>query len=430
MDPSDYDILQIKTGGIVSVRTAGFQALLDAKAKSRDLTSKSALTPLADDLVQGAANEERIVRRDFQEFGIRGATVHPAPGPSNTCGQQAPPPPEPGKAVTYDKYLKATYNSGDPHVREQHIELMKETLDKQFDPEGTTIGDARHRAHMVGLYHTFLKHHVPDLPVSQYWAESTICKWIELFLINLVQCSTGRQGLRIRTSTLRRWLTSLIPLIGRYTFNRQGEAVGANLLAGGFYLRLPAREKWSECRSLASYTYSCFAVMRNFKLNRYPGPRGYLSQRDLQAMFERGLEDTETFGRESFLQTHLAFVIVFHTAIRVSSLAACHPKYEEWGQYIKLEDLTIIVYGPGIWDVEIKVYHRKGQNQSTDPGYSLDFRLDAVSQVHNLVFDAGISLLCILLLRGALVGIETVDQLFAYKQRYIRIKPRMLKEPL
>ncbi|KDN51275.1 hypothetical protein RSAG8_00904, partial [Rhizoctonia solani AG-8 WAC10335] len=419
MDPSDYDVLHITQGDLVAVRTAGFQAILNSRAQAGSLTSKSDLAPLSGELLDQTAKDALI-----EEHSILGINQHhivsnsalAAPEASSST-KKAPPPPKPGKGhgIKYDQHLQKAYNASDPKVRDEYINSMKALLEVRFDPQNTSLSDERHRAHMAGLWYTFIKHHIPALPESRYWDEDILREWIELFLVNLVQCTTGRSGKRIRSSTLRRWLASLLPMIGRYASGQNGEAVGAKMLSTGFYLRLRAREKW---------------IVEHFQLDRFPATRGYLSQRDIQAIFEFGFDSTETFGRQSFIQTHLSFIIVFQTAIRASSFAAGHAKYKEWGHFIKLRDLTILVEEPGMWTVDIKVFHRKGNNEMTDPGYALDFRLGPVHQVHNIVFDAGLILLAHLVLLDALLDIKNIAELFAYRGKHIRIKPSMMEEPL
>ncbi|CEL51566.1 hypothetical protein RSOLAG1IB_00101 [Rhizoctonia solani AG-1 IB] len=417
MSTSTAPKLVINAQGESVVHSAGFRMLLAAKDKAKALGDLPALEPLSDELLRETLEEDPVEPESRIDAIVSEIEAAPEPRDTSFNDKRVCPAPEPSKrfGVKYSKVLTAAYNSSDPVVIAKYVAAAEKLLALDTELSRDKVAQAKNLEYMAALYHTFLGYHLPQIPVSRYWHEDTIRRYAELFLFNLVQCTRGRNGGPIRSSTLQGWVSLLVRLIGRHAYIDDYKSIGSKMLASGFFVTLRAREKW---------------IVEKLKLNKYAPPRGYLDERDLVSLFEVGFASTEEYGRESFIQTQLAVNIVFFTGLRSGSLAAGNPKFKEWGLFIKLRDVTISVTAPGEWDVKLAAYHRKGYNELTDPGYALEFHLEHVKKMHNLIFDVGLFLVTHLYLRGAFVGIENQHDLFTFSGRQLKVKPEMLDEPL
>ncbi|KAG8686642.1 hypothetical protein FRC11_008649, partial [Ceratobasidium sp. 423] len=405
MSASTPPKLVINARGEAVVHTTGFRDLLVAKVKAKVLGDVPELEPLPEELVREVAEQNSdVVHSDIDEITAEiNAAPDPNTAPSTTSGEKrAPPMPEPNKRIgsKYNNILTAAHNSKDPVVVERYLASAEKLLALDFKESPDKVAASKGLMHMAALFHTFLSHYRPDLSTGDYWHEKTINQNAEIFLFKIAQCTHGRDGGPIRSSTLQGRISLFIRLIGRHAHNDDHKAVGSKMLAGGLFIRLQARERW---------------LVKKLKLNTHPPPRGYLEERDLAGMFEVGFAMSEEYGWESFIQTQLALNIVFFTGLRSGSLAASNPKFKEWGlaSYIKLRDLTIYVASPGNWNVKLAALHRKGYNELTDPGYALEFFL-----------------VILLFLRKAFVGIDTPAELFKFAGQQFVFKDEMLDKPL
>ncbi|CAE6516925.1 unnamed protein product [Rhizoctonia solani] len=447
------DILVVNPAGEARVYSDRFRRILQSKANNNAMFTKATLpllpTPDRDEepddgFVNAAIEEEppndvsddsdsdkekevpkkrgkrKQKEKNTDQAPAKAGGSNPTASGSKDAGQtykssvptsSRPADPSAKRATTFRNTLKGLASSEEN--RQKWLDACNKILNHVFDPTNTSA--QKQQEHIVAFYYAFLQEMFPGIDPKDYWKSGIILNHWALFLTNMVQCAKGKDGGRIRSSTLAKWVHTFVALIGRYMVDQEGKRVGPHLLSRGLFQDIQNRYKW---------------LVNKFKLNRHAPTKGYLSERDLHAMFEYGFSKTESSGRESFLQTTMAALSSFHAGLRVGSMGVTHVEWREKGLYPTLEDLQLRVASPGFWDVEWNVKHRKGFNDTSEGAPSLNFFIKHVKQIHHLWFDLGLILAAILYLRDALEGISTIDDLFDCNLKELRVKEHMKKEPV
>ncbi|KAG8709431.1 hypothetical protein FRC08_018352 [Ceratobasidium sp. 394] len=306
-------------------------------------------------------------------------------------------------------------------VQEQLTETMAELIqliDEKPSPYALRVNQRRQMIELRWGSWIYSRH--PNLPFPDgYWFQTTIVENWKMFFVVLIRFGKGRSGedeTDIRSTTLQQWALTFTYLVGKKTTDKDGAFVGVKLLQqGGLF---------GEIKQHVAKLIIEFGLERLAK--RLPS----IGRPELLLMFQTGFQMTEVHGRIPFQQNNVAMVLVHYIAARMGSLGWSNEDYRKLEHYMKLEDLTIEREGHCQWSVMVTVKYRKGYNMTVDGGPPQRFKLDPVTKIHNVWFDAGMHVLVFLLMREALEGCSTLEDIFNYKLRTFRIKPSKLKEPL
>ncbi|KAG9098892.1 hypothetical protein FS749_002670 [Ceratobasidium sp. UAMH 11750] len=301
----------------------------------------------------------------------------------------------------------------------RHGEWMKAAEEMMKDPFSTASPSViKRRESLQTRYNTFIAFRDPKLKFENFWLVATILKYWETFFVALVETARGRAGddnQTLRASTVQQWGVTFIWLIGRKAFDGEGNLVGRSVLNQGLWTKIKDRIAWFS---------------QKFSLARHAMKQKFIGRVELLLMMRAGFENTKHYGRAPFQQLVVAMCLLFQIGARIGSLGWSSTAYRDSTQYMKLEDLTIRREGFCKWTVIVKLLHIKGRKMRADAGHVVAFQLDPVTKIHNLWFDMGLHTLTYLLMRGALQGCETLQDIFDYSKDTFIIKPKMRKEPL
>ncbi|KAG8739170.1 hypothetical protein FRC10_006093 [Ceratobasidium sp. 414] len=320
-------------------------------------------------------------------------------------------------AVTYSRSLRNSCG-GNPVRQEAWMEIAEEIMAKD-DFSIATPGVVTRRRSIYDRYCVFICFRRPDFKFpDHYWLQSTVEKYWETFFVSLLTMSKGRSGEdgdKLRSTTVEQWGITFVWVVGRYTVDNDGNRVGTALLhKGGLWHKIRDRIIW---------------FIHKFDLVRHAQFQAFIGRSELVLMLRHGYNTTTSYGRMPFQQTAVATNIIFQIGTRAGSLGWSNVQYRQIKHYMMLKDLLIEQEGRCKWSVTISVVNAKGMNMTVDAPVSR-FKLDPVTKIHNLWFDAGMHILTYLLMRDALEDCETLNDIFNYKERVFRIKEDKRTEPL
>ncbi|THH15220.1 hypothetical protein EUX98_g9499 [Antrodiella citrinella] len=162
-------------------------------------------------------------------------------------------------------------------------------------------------------------------------------------------------------------------------------------------------------------------------LERHIGDKLYFGRGETQLLLEHLLGKGEE--PEWTLQCYVNWLIMFLTGARPSALGPYYPAWVKQGKFLKLKDFRIYVEGPATWRIELFFRVIKGFNKDKE-GKTVKIICRPTQMWENVVFDLGPPLLSLLLKRGALADISTLEELLAYDKTEIHIRSEHLEQPL
>ncbi|KAB5555005.1 hypothetical protein GE09DRAFT_1239454 [Coniochaeta sp. 2T2.1] len=136
-------------------------------------------------------------------------------------------------------------------------------------------------------------------------------------------------------------------------------------------------------------------------------------------------------------QHHLAWCLGRLCAVRPGSLGEKEGAERERHLFLTWRDVTIVVEEPGCFTVQIvfrslKTAHEKDSEAATAQaaGYTLTCTITSPKLLSNIIFSVPHRLLVIALRRGAIEGLNTIDEVREYSGHRILIKPGFLDQPV
>ncbi|KAG9079630.1 hypothetical protein FS749_008356 [Ceratobasidium sp. UAMH 11750] len=303
-----------------------------------------------------------------------------------------------------------------PIAKEEWLATGQEFL--QFmDGAGKKYGiSVNNRREMIdGRWGAWINYAHPNLDLDSYWLKTTVVGNWKLFFVTMIKHGKGRSGDNqsdLRSNTVQQWALTFVWLVGRKTTDETGKYVGVRLLQSeGLYVEI------KEHVSM---------LVHELGLVRHAQRQAFIGRVQLLLMIRAGIRDSEEYGRKPFQQTTVVIVFILYMGARTGSLGFSNIKYRDLEHYMKLGDLTIERLGRCQWAVTVDIKYRKGYNMTVDAGVPQQFRLTPVTKAHNILFDAGMHVLLLLLMREALTLQDVID----YDKQWFEIKPEMRNQPL
>ncbi|KDR84788.1 hypothetical protein GALMADRAFT_217850 [Galerina marginata CBS 339.88] len=257
----------------------------------------------------------------------------------------------------------------------------------------------------------------PDALAShRTWHEETVMKNYKFMLPILVLTCKGSKGRRfIKGPTLHEMMQLFTWAIARNTRNDAGEAVGPMMLA--------------KKAMLSEFEDQVITLITRFNLDRYNDEKSYYGEHELKLITQEALFNTQKSGRLQAIQRICLMDTTFFTLCRPGSLGPSNAEYKAQGKYPRLSDIKLFRLAESTYRTELTLRHFKGNN-NTAAGEVRRFIFEPTKNWENVLFDISIYFVVLLLGRGALEGITTLDQLRSHKAYSIPIRDDMLQEPL
>ncbi|KAG8746312.1 hypothetical protein FRC10_005300 [Ceratobasidium sp. 414] len=254
----------------------------------------------------------------------------------------------------------------------------------------------KRRQRMSYRWSGYLIWRTKDLPPDKHWLKTTVLKHWETFFFAMVDLTKGRSGeagKSLRSTTIYEWGNAFIWLVGKKCVDETGAPAGNQVLyREGLLQKLKDRILW--------FSHKC-------DVERHGKRQSFVGRTIIFMMVRSGFKRSEVHGRIVF-QQHLVGLTI----------------------YMKLEDLDIRRVAEVRWNVTITIKHRKNHNSTVDAGTEVQYLLEPMTKIHNLLVDAGVVIVVYLLMRGAIEGCSTLNDIFQSKNSRVVIKKNMLKEPL
>ncbi|KAF8602206.1 hypothetical protein BDV93DRAFT_557715 [Ceratobasidium sp. AG-I] len=298
-----------------------------------------------------------------------------------------------------------------------------ENAEAEFENTMTLISESvymanifttKHRHEMYQAYVDILSRFRPELDEDGHWHTEVVEKYAEGTLVYRITHTTSPKGGPIQSRTAIGWLAHHLFNICSYTRDPvSGNLSGLKLLRGGLYGKMEHRLRW---------------CIREYGLIRYISPTPHLDRPALQLIIEQIIAGTATHGRRSGIQTMCAISFAFYGAFRAGSMQANHEEYRKDGMYIKIGDCSVDVLEPGSYSLVLDVKQWKGYSGPIGRRSTVTF--GPVSKGHNLIFEAPMYFVLDLLGRGALDGIDSIDDLFSFDGSKLPIKEEFQDKPL
>ncbi|KAG8706133.1 hypothetical protein FRC09_002561 [Ceratobasidium sp. 395] len=308
---------------------------------------------------------------------------------------------------------------GNSVVARQYAETAQKIMDLESELEDIFLPVVVKRRQRINYrWCSFMAWRAPRMPANDYWLESTVAEHSEVFLFVMVDLTpghSGEDGKTLRASTVYEWARTFMWLVDAKCVDKNGALVGRKLLNNGLRQKIQSRVVW-------------FAHHRG--LERHAKHQLFVGRPQLLLFLRHGFQQTQTYGRRSFQQTVVSMIFLQQMGARIGSLGYSTLLHKKRGQYITLGDLALGRTGYCRWRVRVTLKHRKGHNMTADAGQVVIFELDPVTKIHNLWFDAGLHVVSLLHMRGAIQGHKTLQSIFESTSAELVIEPSMRKQPL
>ncbi|TCD66175.1 hypothetical protein EIP91_001668 [Steccherinum ochraceum] len=298
-----------------------------------------------------------------------------------------------------------------PEARARQDEILK--LAETFDNTSQSRKAARSameqdiRRFSKGPFAPKLPHDVD--PACDVWARPDLKALVRNFYSFKVQYTKpilrrAEQGHEhIAYGTSRTWMQILVGLVRRRAPKGTAEELAVDLM---------------QLRG---------TLAEELRLSRHMDEKSHFGRPELRILLDNLMASRS--DPEYIHQVTTTWVMLFLTSARPSTLAVYDKEALDHGRYIKLRDIKIYQTTYATWRVEIFMHHIKGHN-GDKKGKTVKMHCRPVQQWENVAFDLAPSLLVLLLKRGALTDISTVDELLDYKETQIHIRQACLDEPL
>lgn len=271
---------------------------------------------------------------------------------------------------------------------------------------------------LLARWSIFLSDLFPHIPLNAHWCIDTIKECGKTFLPALLKATQGRDGQpNVRADTLSKWKTTFITLILLYAKDNLGQSCGAKYLYQG------------QFENYLSNQVS--QLIREFKLERHTASKRHLGMEEAQLMIQECIKNYSTPGRKSTqvgIQEIVVLLVSFYTGFRPSTLGPGHKEYADRGLYPKLKEIR--VYQESAMNFTIHFEANNFKKHNGDKGVSRLVVLKPVSRWQHVLQDVSLYFVLHLMLRGALVGINTLQELRANQNYEIGIKEDMKDQPL
>ncbi|KAG8716882.1 hypothetical protein FRC09_015061 [Ceratobasidium sp. 395] len=308
---------------------------------------------------------------------------------------------------------------GNSVVARRYAETAQKLMDLDWETEHAYLPVIVKRRHRINYrWCSFLSWRAPHMPYNDYWLKSTILEHWEVFLFVMVDVTKGRSGedgTTLRASTVYEWARTFAWLIDAKCVDEHGARAGKRILNAGLREKIQNRVIW-------------FSHKRG--LERHAKHQLFVGRPQLLLLLRSGYQRSETHGRRPFQQMVVSIIFLQQMGARIGSLRYSSKLHKERGQFITLGDLDVGRTGYCRWTVRVTLKHRKGHNTTADAGQAHVYQLDPVTKIHNLWFDAGLHVVSLLYMRGAIQGHKTLESIFESTSAKLTIEPSMRKQPL
>ncbi|KAJ7609386.1 hypothetical protein DFH06DRAFT_1376456 [Mycena polygramma] len=206
-------------------------------------------------------------------------------------------------------------------------------------------------------------------------------------------------------STLKAWRLRLIRVINKHIEN------GIKMLNDHLYIAL--------CQHSGYLTVT-------HKLQVLQDQKQFCGREEIRIITEAMYANCDDL--EWTIQTDAALKLVFMTGVRPGCLGPATEEYLQDGKFFKWKDIVIMV--------ESEASYHSGYSFTALKGYNLiaakrlEANLRPAQRPENVIFEAVVPILLLGLKRGFILGIKTLDELFAYKGAQIFWEPYTLDQPV
>lgn len=249
------------------------------------------------------------------------------------------------------------------------------------------------------------------------WHSDVILKYGPKFLPVLNHLARGTKGRKsIKASTLQEYMMLFSWCIARNSRDPETSCVdGIQLL--------------TKKGMLSMLNDQLYHLIRTSNLDRHQDEKVYFGRYEIKLMIEVALRKSATSGRMIAIRSICILLTCFYTSLRPGSLGFSFDEYLRDGKFPILADVQVFRVSEMAFKVKLTIKNFKGFN-STVQGQAREYWLTPIQNWENVTFDVAFWYVLYLFLRGALDGINTMDDLRNYSDYSLRIKDEKKHEPL
>ncbi|KIJ95156.1 hypothetical protein K443DRAFT_11605 [Laccaria amethystina LaAM-08-1] len=292
----------------------------------------------------------------------------------------------------------------------ENVEVWLTTVQSHASPSSQ-----KKRRAMEYRWEMYVNTMEPGISGERIWHSDVILKYGQKFLPNhIAHGSKGRKS--IKASTLQEYMMLFSWCIARNSRDPETAVVnGISLLTKKGMLNM--------------LNDQLHHLIRTSNLDRHQDEKVYFGRYEIKLMIEVGLRKSATSGRMIAIRSFCILLTCFYTSVRPGSLGFTFNEYLRDGKFPILDDIQVFCISKMTFKVKLAIKNFKGFNTTVE-GQTREYWLTPIQNWENVTFDAAFWYVLYLFLRGALVGINTMDDLRNHTNYSLPIKEEKKHEPL